>query len=163
MSLNEFCPLKVSVHAAHETNPWHSRFTRTLWTFMNVSALTMWWVWLTKMPTSYLLWVLISQSKSVCFYRSMNLLDSCECLWTWWPGAMEAICSTVSFKLRSEKSDQLDAENSCWSGGATYTRVADVAEIGAVFLELHSVQGSKVTLRALLWRTENSTETLGPI
>lgn len=45
------------------------------------------------------------------------------------------------------------------------SRVADVAEIGAAqnwcsFLELHSIQGSKVRLRALLCRTESSKETL---
>lgn len=82
---------------------------------------------------------------------------------------MEAICSTMSFKLCSEKSDHLDAANSCEIKQVnSYARVAGVAEIGAAwgwrsFSELHSVPGSKVRLGTLLCRTENSREALGPI
>lgn len=75
----------------------------------------------------------------------------------------------MSFKLCSEKSDHLDAANSCEIKQVnSYTRVAGVAEIGAAwgwrsFSELHSVPGSKVRLGTLLCRTENSREALGPI
>lgn len=75
----------------------------------------------------------------------------------------------MSFRLCSEKSDHLDAANSCEIKQVnSYTRVAGVAEIGAAwgwrsFSELHSVPGSKVRLGTLLCRTENSREALGPI
>lgn len=107
-----------------------------------------------KIPTPYYLWVLLSQTKLFCFYVSVDLLDFSECLWPRW--AVEALCRSTW----------------CWEQllkwWATSTGVADVAEIGAArnwcsFSELCSAQGSKVRLRALFCRTENSRETFSPI